>query len=241
MGNRNARRRGAGLANYGGGYDPYAGYGEIENYGAGYPPAGGAYPYGNGYTDGPFVTTAPSPLSGLGGYGGKSLAGYNPMLQLGLGGPKVRTIFVPNHVVGAFQNLLQQGGGGASQIPCGPPPMMPQMPCGPPPMIPQMPCAPPPMMPQMPCAPPPMMMPQMPLRTTTDDAADALCTTTDDDATDALCTTTDDDAADALRTTAADAIRSTTLCDASNGFQLLFDVTSVTSYGTTAHASNANP
>ena len=179
MGNRNARAQGSGLANYGAGYDPYTGVGGMENYGSFYQPYGGD-PYGYGFTDGPFVTSAKPPLGGLGGYGspyagglgGYSSAyagGFNPMMQFGLGGPKVRQILVPDNVVSAFQNLIQQGCGGGMQMA---PPMMPQMSFAPPPMMPQMSFAPPPMMPQMPCAPPPMtpqmsfapppMMPQMP-------------------------------------------------------------------------------
>ncbi len=185
MGGRNARMKGPGLANYGGGYDPYNNYGEIENYGSFYQPTGGD-PYGYGFTDGPLITSVRPPLGGLGGYGLSYPAGFNPAIEPGLGGVKVRQICVPNHIVGAFQNLLQQGGMAgcgapqiAPQMPCAPPPMMPQMPimpqmpCAPPPIMPQMPimpqipCAPPPMipqmpiMPQMPCAPPPMI-PQMP-------------------------------------------------------------------------------
>ena len=164
MGSRNARMQRPGLEYYGTGYDPYTGYGGMENYGSFYGPTGGD-PYGYGITDGPFITSLKAPLGGLGGYPG----GFNALSPFGQGVPKVRQIFVPNNVVGAFQNLLQQGCGGMQmtpQLPYAPPPMMPQMPCAPPPMMPQMPCAPPPMMappmmPQMPCAPPPMM-PQMP-------------------------------------------------------------------------------
>ncbi|CAF1558454.1 unnamed protein product, partial [Adineta steineri] len=153
MGGRNARAQKNDIANYGAGYNSSNGYGEIENYGSVYQPGGGGYPIGYGFTDGPFVTSVKPPLGGLGslgGYGSLYPAGFNPAIQGGFGGPKIRQICVPNHIVGVFQNLLQQGG-------CvGAPQMMPQQHCAPQPMMPQQHCAPPPMMPQMPCAPPPM-------------------------------------------------------------------------------------
>src|SRR5690349_3875086 len=107
MGSRSARMQGPGLAGYGGGYDPYNNIGEIENYGSLYQPTGGD-PYGYGITDGPFVTSVKPPLGGLGGYGQPYPAGFNPF-HSGLRGAKVRQICVPNHIVGVFQNLLQQG------------------------------------------------------------------------------------------------------------------------------------
>ncbi len=171
MGGRNARMQGPEIANYGGGYGPYLNNGEIENYGSFYQPTGGD-PYGYGINEGPFVTAVKPPLGGLGGYGLSYPAGFNPIMQPGLGGAKVRQICVPNHIVGAFQNLLQQGGMagcGAPQIahqmpqmPRAPPPMMPQIPFAPPPIMPQIPCPPLPMMPQRQFPQPPPVMPQMP-------------------------------------------------------------------------------
>jgi hypothetical protein len=189
MGNNNVRNQGSGLTNYGAGYDPYYNYGDIENYGSAYQPTGGDYPFDYGLTNGPFVTSMRSPLggygqSGLRRYGNSYPAGFNPILQPGLGGPKVRIIYVPNNVVSGFQNLLQQngmGGGNPLMGGFGGPQIMPQMPFGPS-AIPQMPWANP-MMPQMgsnccsmslqvpsmtpqmympmPC-PPPMIQPMMP-------------------------------------------------------------------------------
>jgi hypothetical protein len=118
MGNSNARMQGSNLANYGAGYDSYYNYGGIENYGSAYQPAGGGYPIGYGITDGPLFTSVKPPLGGLGAlgqggigaYGTSYLTGFNPMLQTGLIGPKIRVIYVPNNVLSGFQNLLQPGG-----------------------------------------------------------------------------------------------------------------------------------
>jgi hypothetical protein len=118
MGNRNVRLKAVDLANYGAGYDPYYNYGEIENYGSLYQPIGGEYPFGYGITDGPLITSMKPPLGGVGAFGQQGLlrygniypAGFNPVLQPGLSGPKVRLIYVPNNVVNGFQNLLQQSG-----------------------------------------------------------------------------------------------------------------------------------
>ncbi|CAF4022984.1 unnamed protein product, partial [Rotaria sp. Silwood1] len=46
MGNRNNRMQGSELAKYGGGYNPYYGYGEMENYNASYQPSGGDFLFG---------------------------------------------------------------------------------------------------------------------------------------------------------------------------------------------------
>ncbi len=119
MGNSNARIQGSNLADYGAAaYDPYYNYGGIENYGSAYQPAGGGYPIGYGVTDGPLFTSVKPPLGGLrvlgqggiGAYGTSYSTGFNPMLEPGLIGPKIRVIYVPNNVLSGFQNLLQQGG-----------------------------------------------------------------------------------------------------------------------------------
>jgi hypothetical protein len=125
MGNRNVRTKGLDLANYGAGYDPFYSYGGIENYGSVYQPIRGGYPIGYGITDGPLLTTMRPPLGGGGafgqqgliGYGNRYPAGFNPMLQPGLSGPKIRLIYVPNNVLSGFQNLLQQNGlGGVNPL-----------------------------------------------------------------------------------------------------------------------------
>ncbi|CAF2740801.1 unnamed protein product [Rotaria sp. Silwood2] len=112
--------RRSGLTTYGTAYGPHYGYGEIENYGSTYQSVAGGYPFGYGRTDEPLTTTVGSPLGGLGILGQQELrrygriypVGFNPMLQPGLSRSKVRVIFVPNHVLSAFQNLRQQYGGG---------------------------------------------------------------------------------------------------------------------------------
>ena len=109
MGNRNARGQAGNIANYGMEYDPYYNYGEIENYGSAYQPAGGGYPFGFGVTDGPLMTTVKPPLGGLGAYGNSYPPGFNPNLQPGVNGPKVRVIYVPSHIVHGMQNAVQSG------------------------------------------------------------------------------------------------------------------------------------
>ncbi|CAF3485959.1 unnamed protein product [Rotaria socialis] len=190
MGARNVRMEGSGLSNYGESYNSYDGYGGMMHSGSNYQPVGGNHALNVINFDQPLFGSHSS--GDLASYGNAYQAGFNPTAVPGLAGHKLRQICVSNHVLGAFQNLLQQGSmGGLSlpqmmpqvsfappsmmpqmmpQMPCAPPPMMPQMPFTPPPMMsqmmPQMPCAPPPMMsqmmPQMPCA-PPLMMPQMPM------------------------------------------------------------------------------
>lgn len=185
MGNRNARLQGLNLANYGAGYDPYYSYGHIENYGSNYQPIGGGYPLGYGFTDDALITSVKPPLGSLGAlnqggistYGGSYSTSFNPILQPGLNGPKIRLIYVPTHVLNGFQNLLQQGcGSGATPIVgglggYGYSQFMPQSPLSPMssncyPMSPQLPS----MMPQIPYpvpCPPPMIQPiapQMPMR-----------------------------------------------------------------------------
>ncbi len=117
MGNRNIRMKRMDLANYGAGYDPYYNYGGIENYGSVYQPMREGYPIGYGITDGPLITSVrPSGgadvfgQQGLGMYGNRYPPGFNPMLQPGLSGPKIRLIYVPPNVLSGFQNLLQQNG-----------------------------------------------------------------------------------------------------------------------------------
>ena len=155
MGGRNARLKEPGLGYYGGGYDPYYPYGNMENYGSSYQPVEEEYPLAYEITDRPFVTTrrpfrgAPG-QGGLGRYGNSYPPGFNPILQGGSSRPKVRVIYVPDHVVAGFRNVLQQGaagglnpwGGGIGayggpQIPYSSP-MTPQMP-GAFPMMPPMP------------------------------------------------------------------------------------------------------
>ena len=104
MGARNARVREPGLGYYGGGYDPYYPYGNMENYGSSYQPVGEEYAPAYGITDRPFVTTR-RPFrgalgqSGLGRYGNSYPPGFNPILQGGSSRPKVRVIYVPDNVV----------------------------------------------------------------------------------------------------------------------------------------------
>ncbi|CAF1458133.1 unnamed protein product, partial [Rotaria sordida] len=156
MGNRTGRMKGSELAQYGGGYNPYYGYGEMENYNLNCPPIEEDYLLGMGNINQPFGMPFNSPMGGLGSYGNSCAAYFNSMIQPSFGRVKMRQIFMPNNVLSAFQNLLQQGGIAGY----GTPQMMPQMPIASPPMMPQMPFVPPPMMPQMPFA--PSMMPQMP-------------------------------------------------------------------------------
>ena len=118
MGNRNVRPTKSNLANYGAGYNPYYDYEGIENYGSAYQPIERQYPGAYALTDVPWMTSSRrlggaglSGQSGLGLYGNSYPQGFNPALQPGLNGPKVRIIYVPNHVVMGFQNLLQQAGG----------------------------------------------------------------------------------------------------------------------------------
>jgi hypothetical protein len=120
MGNRNVRRQEVDLANYGAGYDPYYGYGGIENYGSAYQPTGGGSPFGFGMTDASFGTSTKRRSRRFGALGQRGLAEYgdiyppdfNPMLQSGSNGPKIRLIYVPNNVYRGFQNLVQPGGAG---------------------------------------------------------------------------------------------------------------------------------
>ncbi|CAF1086991.1 unnamed protein product [Adineta ricciae] len=116
MGNANARRPGGGLGNYGVEYDPYYNYGDIANYGSSYQPIQG-YPIGFGTTDGPLLTSVKPSPGALGMYGSTYPAGFNPILEPGLNGPKIRVIYVPSHIVSGMQNLIQPGAiGGVNPI-----------------------------------------------------------------------------------------------------------------------------
>lgn len=151
MGARNNRMKKSGLADYGEGYNEQDGYGEMATYGLHYHPIGGDGALSMVTVDDPFFTSFASPPNGLGSYGDVYSTGFNPFTGSVFGEPKVRQIFVPNHVVSAFQNLLQQGGAGTFNVPQ----MMPQMSMPyPSPMMPPMSYSPPVMMPQM-------QMPQM--------------------------------------------------------------------------------
>ncbi|CAF3905515.1 unnamed protein product, partial [Rotaria magnacalcarata] len=154
MGARNVRMEGSGLSNYGESYNPYDGYGGMMYSGSNYQPVVGNHALNMITVDQPLFGSYA--LGGLASYGNAYPTGFNPTAVPGLDGHKVRQICVSNHALGAFQNLLQQGGMGGLSLPQ----MMPQMSFAPPPMMPQMSFAPPPMMPQMSFAPPPMM-PQM--------------------------------------------------------------------------------
>ncbi|CAF4627334.1 unnamed protein product [Rotaria sp. Silwood1] len=120
MGYFNVPMRETGLTSYGTTYNPYYDYGEIENYGSHYQPIAVEYPSYHGTTGKPLTTTVRSPLGGLDILGQQGLGKYeniyptffNSMSQLDLNRPKVRLIYVPNHVLCAFQNLLPQGGVG---------------------------------------------------------------------------------------------------------------------------------
>ncbi|CAF2220981.1 unnamed protein product [Rotaria magnacalcarata] len=148
MGARNVRMEGSGLSNYGESYNPYDGYGGMMYSGSNYQPVVGNHALNMITVDQPLFGSYA--LGGLASYGNAYPTGFNPTAVPGLDGHKVRQICVSNHALGAFQNLLQQGGMGGLSLPQ----MMPQMSFAPPPMMPQMPCAPPPMMPQI-------QMPQM--------------------------------------------------------------------------------
>ncbi|CAF1631199.1 unnamed protein product, partial [Didymodactylos carnosus] len=142
------------MENYGAGYEPYAEYPSgyeltepaINNRGGEYmptiysrgilPPQNlGAYGgLGNTFGLSPLGASA---LGGLNGYGSRYPYGFNPMIhQQGTMGPKIRKIFVPNHVFPQFQQMLQGGGMGMNPMMnmgqgygCGGSPMM-QSPMG---------------------------------------------------------------------------------------------------------------
>lgn len=117
MGNRSVRPTKVNLANYGAGYYPYYDYEGMENYGSAYQPIERQYPGAYYPGDAPWMTSSrrlggagvPG-QSGLGQYGNNYPPGFNPALEPGLNGPKVRIIYVPDYVVRGFQNVLQQGG-----------------------------------------------------------------------------------------------------------------------------------
>ncbi|CAM2707114.1 unnamed protein product [Rotaria socialis] len=191
MANNNYLKREPGLTYYGTGYDPYSGYENIENYGSVYQPTGREYPFGYGFTNGPTSGTEDIRLGGLGQqgisrYGYMYPTNFNPVLEPGFGGSKVRRIYMPNHIVNALQNLLQQsgarmnpfigglGGSGFPQIPIMPLPYSQigsnywPMPYQAPSIFPQVPfpipCPPPMIQPIMPQIPMPYMpmIPQIP-------------------------------------------------------------------------------
>ena len=100
------------------------GYGEIENYGSAYQPIEGGYQPRHGIINRPLINSKRPYLGdldafgqhGLGRYGTMYPETFNPMLQPGLGGPKVRVIFIPNNALYEFQNLLQGGMGNANPL-----------------------------------------------------------------------------------------------------------------------------
>ncbi|CAF1334409.1 unnamed protein product, partial [Didymodactylos carnosus] len=121
------------MENYGAGYEPYAeypfGYGMTEQdfngRGGGYIPTirpANSFPpqqqnlnlgaYGGlGNTPG-LSPLGASSFGGLNGYGSRYPYGFNPLIhQQGTMGPKIRKIFVPNHIFPQFQQMLQGGMG----------------------------------------------------------------------------------------------------------------------------------